>query len=136
MRRGYGRRIEDSQEGRGGGKRKPCRLCSQMRVEQRRRNGRGMQAYAWDGARRGCGWARPQAAMRGRTWAATWRRGHRETASAMAAHTFFGSYLLGYAANAAKTGRMEADIGVFQIEGEAICSRGYGKGAGVGSCRR
>ena len=30
--------------------------------------------------------------------------------------------VLGYAANAAKSGRMEADIGVFQIEGEAIAA--------------
>ena len=44
-----------------------------------------MQTDAWDGARKGCGRARPQAGTRGRTWAATRRRGHRETAATMTA---------------------------------------------------
>ena len=79
------RRLEGPLGGRGGGKGKPCRQFTQMRVGSRRRKGRGMQTDAWDGARKGCGRARPQAGTRGRTWAATRRRGHRETATAMTA---------------------------------------------------
>ena len=79
------RRLEGPLGGRGGGKGKPCRQFAQMRVGSRRRKGRGMQTDAWDGARKGCGRARPQAGTRGRTWAATRRRGHRETAATMTA---------------------------------------------------
>ena len=44
----------------------------------------GQEMDARIGARKGCGRVPPQAATRGRTWAATRRRGHRETASATA----------------------------------------------------